>query len=104
MSQDYLLEQLRQTRQRAFERKQEAFANYQVLRDRANNLFAVLQQANHEYDDARARMNSEFSHLKSCRDHHDSVWQDYSQIRDRLLGRIEDLRDRADQAHAQTDA
>jgi len=101
MSQDYLLEQLRQTRQRAFERKQEAFANYQVLRDRANNLFAALQQANREYDDARARMNSEFSHLKSCRDHHDSVWQDYSQIRDRLLGRIEDLRDRADQAHAQ---
>ncbi len=101
MSQDYLLEQLRQTRQRAFDRKQEAFANYQVLRDRANNLFAALQQANQEYDDARARMNSEFSRLKNYRDHHDSVWQDYSHRRDRLIGEIEDLRDRADQAHAQ---
>lgn len=99
MSKNYELDRLKAEENIAFQRKQEAFQNYELARERANTAYDVMQSAWEERVRAREKMNQEFEKRKSAFEHHDSVWENYNRIRDYNNSRIESLKYDADSEH-----
>lgn len=99
MSKNYELDRLKAEENIAFQRKQEAFQNYEFARKRANAAHDVMQSAWEERVRAREKMNQEFEKRKSAFEYHDSVWENYNRIRDYNNSRIESLKYDADSEH-----
>ncbi|MEY8493395.1 DUF1771 domain-containing protein [Lachnospiraceae bacterium 29-91] len=99
MSRNYELDRLKVEQDIAFQRKQEAFHDYNLARERANAAHDVMQNAWEERVRTREKMNQEFENRKSAFEHHDSVWENYKHIRDYNNSRIESLKYDADSEH-----
>lgn len=99
MSRNYELDKLKAEQESAFQRKQEAYRNYEDVRDRVNAAYDAMQAAWEKRVCAREKMNQEFEKRKSAYEYHDSVWADYGRIRDNNNSQIESLKLEADSEH-----
>ena len=99
MSRNPELDRLKAEQQSLFEQKQTAFQRFKDLQKRTHIAHDDLQWACDERIRAREHMNREFEARQSAYSRRDSVWDEYSRIRDYNNSRIESLKYEADAEH-----
>lgn len=93
------LDRLKSRQQSLFEQKQAAFRRFKDLQEQTNVARRTLQACWDERVHARECMNHEFEAMQSAYSCRDSVWGEYTQIRDRNNSKIESLKHEADIEH-----
>lgn len=93
------LDRLKSRQQSLFEQKQAAFQRFKDLQEQTNVARRTLQACWDERVHARECMNHEFEAMQSAYSCSDSVWSEYTRIRDRNNSKIESLKYEADIEH-----
>ena len=93
------LDRLKSRQQSLFEQKQAAFQRFKDLQEQTNVAYRTMQACWDERVRARGCMNHEFEAMQSTYSCRDSVWSEYTRIRDRNNPKIESLKYEADIEH-----
>lgn len=93
------LDRLKSRQQSLFEQKQAAFQRFKDLHEQTNVAYRTMQACWDERVRARECMNREFEAMQSTYSCSDSVWSEYTRIRDRNNSKIESLKYEADIEH-----
>ena len=104
MSNNHELDRLKAAEQSAFQRKQDAFQAYATARDQASAAYEAMQEAWEDRVSARETMNREFEARETAFKEHDSIWAEYTRIREYNSPRIDALRRDADDEHREMQA
>lgn len=91
--------QLVKDEQDAFMRKQAAYQAYQVVKEKADQLYKAQQDTWKELCRVKKIMNQEFEALQAARVQTDAVWKEYKRIRDYNNQRISMLKPQADEMY-----
>ncbi len=101
MIEDAILDEIREKRQKAFERQQELWAKYDEANRLTSEALEAMKVAWDERVAAREEMDREFKALQAYGAYYNEVWDAYGEVRRKNTERIVEFRRLADLHHAE---